>query len=145
MVYEQQSAFSASLPVLEILPSRFRYGHRQVNLAALAGSSNCHRQFSPGGRYLTNQANTKTRVLPRVFVLVELAGTAPASAGLSWLVFYRYSLFKISWQYAQKQTNSVQPQFQILAHGRNSPARASRKYKTPFCYLTSRQALLPIN
>jgi len=29
-------------------------------------------------------------------LLEELAGTAPASAGLSWLVFYRLSLFWVS-------------------------------------------------
>ena len=37
--------------------------------------------------------------------LEELAGTAPASAGLSWLVIYRFSLFCCLRERVSKQTN----------------------------------------
>jgi hypothetical protein len=47
--------------------------------------------------------------------LEELAGTAPASAGLSWLVFYRFSLFCSSCEVLApgvfKQTNISGEQF----------------------------------
>jgi site-specific DNA recombinase len=39
------------------------------------------------------QANKKDLRIDRKSLMVELAGTAPASAGLSWLVFYRLRLF----------------------------------------------------
>ena len=39
------------------------------------------------------RANKKDLRIDRKSLMVELAGTAPASAGLSWLVFYRHSQF----------------------------------------------------
>ena len=41
--------------------------------------------------------------------LVELVGTAPTSAGLSWLVFYRLSLFRKFQELASKQTKKPIP------------------------------------
>lgn len=35
------------------------------------------------------------------------------------------------------------PKFQVLVRRRNSPTQASRRYRMSFCYLASRQTLLP--
>jgi len=41
--------------------------------------------------------------------LVELVGTAPTSAGLPWLIVYRFSLFKKFRKPALKQTKKLIP------------------------------------
>lgn len=66
-----------------------------------------------GEFYIDNAAKVHTPNLSSIYTLgtnkndpngvdfnkmVELAGTAPASAGLSWLVFYRLSSFRLSWR-----------------------------------------------
>ena len=45
------------------------------------------------GTHRTNYKKQKDHQDGDLFALVELAGTAPASVGLSWLVVYRHSLF----------------------------------------------------
>ena len=76
--------------------------------------------------------------------MVELAGTAPASAGLSWLnLSYRYSLFGLSRRPEKNKQITDLPQFQVLMYGRNSPTQASRRYRMSFSYLASRETLLP--
>lgn len=65
---------------------------------------NKDRQITPsnllyyGTRHVSD-IKENTRPNGQVFSLVELAGTAPASAGLSWLYLsYRFSLFAVSRQ-----------------------------------------------
>ena len=55
----------------------------------------------------------KTPSNDEVFIMVELAGTAPASAGLSWLnLSYRYSLFGLSRRPEKNKQITDLPQFQ---------------------------------
>jgi len=57
-------------------------------------TSNSRWLFSPS-RAVPDQFSTKenTPSFDEALYLVELVGTAPTSASLSWLVFYRHSLF----------------------------------------------------
>ena len=48
--------------------------------------------------------------------LVELAGTAPASVGLSWLVVYRFRLFEMCRTTTVKQPKRRHPKSESLAN-----------------------------
>src|SRR6185312_15534171 len=74
--------------------------------------------------------------------LEELAGTAPASAGLSWLVVYRLSPFWVLKQRVSKRTNNPLPQPESLSVSPGRVTRASGRYGVPLHYPASCAARL---
>src|SRR6266702_5479185 len=74
--------------------------------------------------------------------MVELAGTAPASIGLFWLVFYSLSLLEKCRLPESKQTKNEQSKVQNLSECSGQKRPSIQKYETLLHYLASCAALL---